>query len=68
MRRWSSTWAASRTVGGRWSRFACFVYAPAESLRYLRGGSRPAVLHDVGHSPLGALSVFGLLAMGALIP
>jgi len=50
-------------LGGRWSRFASFVYAPAESLRYLRGGSRPADLHDVGHSPLGALSVFGLLAI-----
>ena len=50
-------------VGGHWSRFASFAYAPAESLRYLRGRSRPEDLHDVGHSPLGALSVFGLLAI-----
>lgn len=50
-------------VGGHWSRFASFVYAPAESLRYLRGGSRPEDLHDIGHSPLGAISVFGLLAI-----
>ena len=50
-------------VGGHWSRFTSFVYAPAESLRYVRGRSRPEDLHDVGHSPLGALSVFGLLAI-----
>jgi cytochrome b len=50
-------------VGGHWSRFASFVYAPATLLRYLRGGSRADEHHDVGHSPLGALSVFALLAI-----
>jgi cytochrome b len=50
-------------VGGRWSRFASFVYAPATLLRYLRGGSRAEEYHEVGHSPLGALSVFALLAI-----
>jgi cytochrome b len=50
-------------VGGRWSRFASFVYAPATLLRYLRGGSRAEEHHDVGHSPLGALSVIALLAI-----
>lgn len=50
-------------VGGRWSRFASFVYAPATLLRYLRGGSRAEEHHEVGHSPLGALSVFALLAI-----
>ena len=53
-------------VGGRWSRFAAFVYAPGTLLRYLRGASRPDELHDVGHSPLGALSVFALLAILAV--
>jgi len=48
--------------GGYWSRFRSFAYAPAASLRYLRGQSRPDEHHDVGHSPLGALSVFDLLA------
>jgi cytochrome b len=48
-------------IGGRWSRFASFVYAPATLLRYLRGHGRPE--HDVGHSPLGALSVFAMLAL-----
>ncbi len=50
-------------VGGRWSRFGSFVYAPSTLRRYLRGQSAPGEHHDVGHSPLGALSVFGLLAI-----
>ena len=53
-------------VGGRWSRFARFIYAPATTLRYLRGQSRADEHHDVGHSPLGAFSVFGLLALLAV--
>ncbi|HEX2542505.1 MAG TPA: cytochrome b/b6 domain-containing protein [Caldimonas sp.] len=50
-------------VGGHWSRFRAFVYAPRTSLRYLRGGSLPHEHHHVGHNPLGAWSVFGLLAV-----
>jgi cytochrome b len=53
-------------IGGRWSRFRSFVYAPSTLWRYLRGGSRPDEHHDVGHSPLGALSVFALLAILAV--
>lgn len=51
------------SVGGRWSRFASFLYAPATLLRCLRGASRDGEHHGVGHSPLGALSVFALLAL-----
>ena len=50
-------------AGGRWSRFASFVYTPATPLRCLRGESRADEHHDVGHNPLGAFSVFGLLAI-----
>lgn len=50
-------------VGGRWSRFASFLYAPATLLRCLRGASRDGEHHEVGHSPLGALSVFALLVL-----
>ncbi len=50
-------------VGGRWSRFASFVYAPATLLRYLRGQASPGERLDVGHNPLGSLSVFALLAI-----
>lgn len=48
-------------VGGRWSRFSTFVYSPARLLRYLRGAGHAD--DGVGHSPLGALSVFALLAV-----
>jgi len=50
-------------VGGRWSRFASFVYAPATLLRYLRGRALPHEQLDVGHSPTGALSVWALLGI-----
>ena len=53
-------------LGGRWSRFASFLYAPASIARYLRGESRADDHHDVGHNPLGAFSVFGLLAILAM--
>ena len=53
-------------IGGRWSRFSSFVYAPGTVLRYLRGGSQRNELHDVGHNPLGSLSVFALLGFLAL--
>lgn len=49
--------------GGHWSRFASFIYPPSTTLRYLRGQSRPDEHHNVGHNPLGAFSVFALLAI-----
>jgi cytochrome b len=53
-------------IGGHWSRFATFVYAPSTSLRYLRGASLPNEHHHVGHNPLGAWSVFALLGVLAV--
>lgn len=50
-------------IGGHWSRFATFIYAPSTVLRYLRGQSRHDEHHEVGHNPLGAFSVFGMLAL-----
>lgn len=50
-------------IGGRWSRFASFVYAPATVLRYLRGQHRPDDHFEVGHNPLGALSVLAMLGL-----
>jgi cytochrome b len=49
-------------AGGRWSRFAAFLYAPGSLAAYLRGRPRHPD-HLVGHTPLGALSVFALLAI-----
>ena len=50
-------------VGGRWSRFAQFIYMPPTLLRYLRGGEVPGEHLDAGHNPLGSLSVFALLGL-----
>jgi cytochrome b len=50
-------------VGGHWSRFRTFLYAPATSLRFLRNGSLAHENHQVGHNPLGAWSVFALLGL-----
>jgi cytochrome b len=50
-------------VGGRWSRFASFVYGPRSVFAHLRGADGPNGRFTVGHSPLGALSVFALLAV-----
>ncbi|MDO9438016.1 cytochrome b/b6 domain-containing protein [Hydrogenophaga sp.] len=48
-------------IGGHWSRFTSFIYAPSSLWAHLRGRGRPE--HQVGHSPLGALSVFAFLAV-----
>lgn len=47
-------------VGGHWSRFRSFLYPPGDLLEQLRGRGNAA--HAAGHSPLGALSVFAMLA------
>lgn len=51
-------------VGGHWSRFVNFIYGPATVLRYLRGQGQ--ALHNVGHNPLGFLSVLALLGFSLL--
>lgn len=51
-------------IGGRWSRFASFIYAPSTVIAYLKGHGKPE--HSAGHNPLGAGSVFALLLFLAL--
>ncbi|MFS2034748.1 cytochrome b/b6 domain-containing protein [Polaromonas sp. CT11-55] len=46
-------------VGGRWSRFGAFIYAPQSVISYLKGQGKPE--HGIGHSPIGAGSVFAML-------
>ena len=46
-------------VGGRWSRFGAFIYSPQSVINYLKG--RGKAEHSVGHTPLGAGSVFAVL-------
>ncbi len=50
-------------VGGRWSRFASFLYLPRTVWRYLRGQPEVGDHFDAGHNPLGSWSVFALLAL-----
>lgn len=53
-------------VGGRWSRFASFVFSPGTLWRYVRGRAAPGEPLEVGHSPTGALSVFALIGLLSL--
>ena len=53
-------------VGGRWSRFASFVRGPLTLWRYLRGEVRAGDHFEVGHNPLGALSVLALITLLAV--
>ncbi len=53
-------------IGGRWSRFTSFLYAPGTLLRYLRGELRAGDAFEVGHNPLGSGSVFALLGLLAV--
>lgn len=53
-------------VGGYWSRFAAFLYGPRSVIAYLRGDSGPGGRYDIGHSPVGALSVWALLGLLAV--
>lgn len=48
-------------VGGRWSRFAAFIYSPRSIINFLQGKGK--LEHSVGHTPMGAGSVFALLAV-----
>ncbi len=48
-------------VGGRWSRFGAFIYSPKTLINYLKGRGKPE--HSVGYNPLGAVSVFAMLAL-----
>lgn len=50
--------------GSSTARFATFVSGPAGLVRYLRS---PGVWKTVGHSPIGALSVIGLLTLVAVM-
>jgi len=51
-------------IGGRWSRFASFIYAPRTVFAYLKGKGKPE--HSAGHNPIGAGSVFAMFGLLAL--
>ena len=51
-------------VGPRYARFSSFVFSPAAIFAYL--GNTAGAPRTLGHSPLGALSVFALIAVVAV--
>jgi cytochrome b len=53
-------------TGGHWSRFSSFTYGPSSLVAQLRGLSGPGGCYQIGHSPLGALSVWALLGLLAV--
>ena len=50
-------------VGGHWSRFVNFVPTPAKLRCYLQAVRAQQAPQSIGHNPLGALSVIGMLSM-----
>ena len=48
---------------GYWSRFATFAYGPRSVIAYLQGDSGAGGRFEIGHSPIGALSVWVLLGL-----
>lgn len=54
-------------AGNQYARFKSFLFSPQETMAYMKSmrGGHPA--HYYGHNPAGALMVFGLLALLAVI-
>jgi cytochrome b len=53
--------------GSQYARFSSFVFSPSETLDYFRSMFGGYPRHYFGHNPVGALMVFALLALLALI-
>ncbi len=53
--------------GSRYSRFNSFIFSISETLGYVRSMRNHQARHYLGHNPAGALMVFALLALLALI-
>lgn len=51
-------------LGGYWSRFSTFLVGPSRIWPYLQGRGKPQ--DEVGHNPLGALSVLAMLVFLAM--
>ena len=50
-------------LGGHWSRFVNFVPSPKRLIAYLRMLRQHEATSHIGHNPLGALSVIGMLSL-----
>lgn len=50
-------------LGGHWSRFVNFMPSPKSLFAYVRTLRRHEAASHIGHNPLGALSVLGMLSL-----
>ena len=50
-------------VGGHWSRFVNFIPSPLMLVAYLQALRKQQADRSIGHNPLGALSVLGMLSL-----
>ena len=50
-------------IGGHWSRFVNFIPSPTQVLHYVRSLRRGEHHANVGHNPLGGLSVLAMLCL-----
>ena len=50
-------------VGGHWSRFVNFVPTPSQLLAYMQAVRAKQAPQNIGHNPLGALSVIAMLGV-----
>lgn len=54
-------------IGNPYARFKSFLFTPSETLRYVKSLRAKSPIHYYGHNPAGALMVFALLSLLALI-
>jgi cytochrome b len=54
-------------TGSTYSRFRSFAYSPGEVAHYVRGLVAGKATHSTGHNPVGALMIFALLLILAII-
>jgi cytochrome b len=50
-------------AGNQFARFKSFIFSPQETMNYLRSMGTGHPMHYYGHNPVGALMVFGMLAL-----
>jgi len=53
--------------GSRYARYSSFLFAPKETLQYLRSMLSGTPRHYLGHNPAGAIMVFALLILLTLL-
>lgn len=54
-------------VGTRYARFASFLFSPRQLATYIGSLFTRSPEHHLGHNPAGALAIFAMLALGAMI-